>query len=163
MKEYIITVITVGLVGSVITTLTPEGEGGGIGRTVRFAVGLVLIAVCISPILSMIQGLKELDLQNLIPRTESVTPEYESIFEGNFLSAELEQTESGIARMLSERFDIAEDEIRVSVSVTEEADGGRRLKRIFVTLYGSAIWKDTGAMEGYLQELFGCEVVTAIG
>lgn len=162
MREYVLAVLIVGILGSCISLLAPEGEGGGLGKHVRLAVGVVLIAVCISPLLSLIDSLRELDLQGFLPEGEDLQ-EYESLFEEGFFAAEQKTAEEGIVRLLRDRFGIEEGEAEVSLQITEEGDGTRHVTRIVILLYGSAVWKDTGAIEGYLEGLFSCEVITAIG
>ena len=162
MREYVLAVLIVGILGSCIGLLAPEGEGGGLGKHVRLAVGVVLIAVCLSPLVSLIDSLRELDLQGFLPDGEA-RQEYESLFEEGFSTAEKETAEEGIVRLLCDRFGIDEGEAEVSLQITEEGDGTRRITRIVILLYGSAVWKDTGAIEDYLQGLFSCEVITAIG
>lgn len=162
MKGYIISVILVGIIGSVMSVLSPEGEGGGIGKTVKYATGLVLIIVCIAPLSAFLESLNNLDLQAFFDVEKEESEEYESIFDASYGSAEVANTREGIKRILNERFEIDESEVDVSVQVVTDENGARRLNRIFLTLYGSAIWKDTGAIERYLGSLFGCEIVTAV-
>ena len=164
MKAYIISVIAVGIIGSFVSILTPEGEGGGIGRHSRLAVGLSLIIVCAAPIFNMISGLRELDVNSLLPQEgaeESI--EYESIFNSSYSAAEIESLKEGIKNILQSRFGIEGSECYVAVKTAEDGCGGRKLERIFINLYGSALWKDTGEIEKYLSSLFGCEIVTAVG
>ena len=164
MKQYIITVIIVGVIGSLVTILSPDGEGGGLKSHVRLAVGLVLTLVCISPLISLVQTLGELDIHGLVGDIEgSDREEYESIFQSGYDAAEIENLKEGIKSILRERFDVTYDECYVSVVTRTDKDGKRDLERIFINFYGAAIWKNTGEIEDYLGELFGCEVVTAVG
>lgn len=164
MKTYIISIILVGVVGSFVNILSPEGEGGGLSKHTKLAVGLCLILVCTAPLFSLIRDLGELDIHALIPELgEEESLEYESIFHSSYDNAEIENLREGIVSILGDRFDIEPSECYVKVKVTEGGAGERRLERIFINLYGSAIWKDTGAIEAYLSSLFGCEIVTAVG
>lgn len=164
MKQYIITVIIVGVIGSIVSILSPDGEGGGLKAHVRLAIGLVLTLVCISPLISLVQTLGELDVQGFVGEIDqSDREEYESIFQSGYDAAEIENLTEGIKSILRERFDIAADECYVSVVTRTEKGGKRHIERIFINFYGAAIWKNTGEIESYLGELFGCEVVTAVG
>lgn len=164
MKNYIISIIIVGVIGSLVTLLSPDGEGGGLKKHVRFAVGLCMILFFATPIMSLIQGLAELDVSALIPSSENgKTAEYESIFESSFSAAEVENLREGIANILKEKFGIEAEQCSVSVKILSSESGKRELQRVFVRLLGSAIWKDTGEIERYLEELLGCEVITAVG
>lgn len=164
MKSYIISIILVGIVGSFVTILSPEGEGGGLGKHTRLAVGLCLILVCITPIITLVQGLGDLDIKSLIPEIDAEESlEYESIFNSSYNAAEVENLREGIVSILYDKFKIEPSDCYVKVSVAEGDAGNRRLERIYINLYGAAIWKDTGAIENYLSSLFGCEIVTAVG
>lgn len=163
MKGYVISVLLVSIVGSVISMLAPEGEGGGSGRHTRLAVGLCLIVTVASPLVGFIRDLEALDLSALIPSVEGSEEEYESIFLSSLESAERENLCEGIRDILQKKFDVPPEECRVEVIISSGDDGERRLKRVFLTLYGSAVWKDTGAIEDYLSALLGCEVVSAVG
>lgn len=164
MKSYIISIICVGVIGSIISLIASEGEGGGLGKHVRLAVGCVLILTCISPLGELIEGIRGLDLSGLVPEVnEGAVEEYESIFGDSYAAAELSSLKDGIAAMLKERYGIERSECEVAVVADRDKSGNLELKRVFITLYGSAIWKDTGEIERYLGGLFGCEIVTAIG
>lgn len=164
MKAYVISVILVGVIGSFVTILSPEGERGGMVKHTSFAVGLCLVLVCVSPLASFVKGVKDLDANTLIPDIgveESL--EYESIFNSSYDAAEIENLKEGIRSILYERFDVEPSECYVNVTVSEGNTGERQLLRIFINLYGSAIWKDTEEIEKYLSSLFGCEIITAVG
>ena len=164
MKQYVITVMAASIVGAIITMLAPSGERGGPASHVRLSVGLVLILVCISPLLNLVRELREIDVTDIVGEYgESDKEEYESIFHESYSAAEIENLKSGIKSILKEKFKIAEDECHVSVISEQGEDGQRRLRRVFINLYGRAILKNTDEIEEYLSSLFGCEIVTAVG
>lgn len=159
MKEYIFTVILAGMVGSAVLMLAPEGDQK---KQVKFAVSLVAVLVCASPMLRFAGTLGETLQYGWEPFETSSREEYESIFESGYFAAEETNLRTGIKSLLADRFGIAEDEVKVSLKITGSGEA-RRLDRIFLTLYGSAVWKDTGAIEELLREIFSCDVVTAVG
>ena len=164
MKIYIVSIIVVGVVGSILSIISPEGEGGGLSKHTRLAFGLCLILAVALPLSSFFRELREIDLQSIIPEVpEGEREEYESIFQSSYEKAELENLREGIVTILGDRFGIDSSECAVSVQVSRDGDGVRRLDRIFINLYGSAVWKDTGEIEEYLSSLFSCQVVTAVG
>ena len=162
IKGQIITVICVCAIGGAVVMIAPEGDGGGIVKHVRLAVGIITVVCCISPVMSIIGSVSALDPQMLFPERDEGADMLESIFEESLRDAEEESLKDGIADMLNTRFGIGADRCKIDVVIRDEG-GERRLERIFITLYGSAIWKDTGEIEKYFSELFGCEVITAIG
>ena len=164
MKNYVITIIIIGVIGSLVSLLAPEGEGGGLKKHVGLAIGLCVILCFSSPIISLIQSIGEFDAHALVPDIDEVDrEEYESIFEAGFSAVEIQNLRDGIAKILDERFGIDASESSVTLNVSTDSSGKRVLDRIFICLYGSAVWKDTGEIERYLTSLFGCEVITAVG
>ena len=161
IKGYIVTVICVCVVASIVTLLTPEGDGER-GRTVRFALGVIMIIASISPIKAVIEGIYEINISGITENFLQKEEEYESIFQEELASFEEENLKSGIRKLLNEKFNIEPSECYVEV-MFEEKNGERRLKRVFITLYSSAIWSDTGAIEAYFGELLSCEILTAVG
>jgi hypothetical protein len=144
------------VVAFAVSILAPDGEGGGLSKNVRFAVGLMLITVCLFPLCELVETINNIDVNSMIP--EESPQDYTEYFNVAYEVAEKENLVRGIEAMLRDRFSIDESEVDVSVTI----DGGE-LKRIFIKLNGGAIWKDTGEIEAYLNNIFGCEVITAIG
>ena len=65
--------------------------------------------------------------------------------------------------MLSDRFGIARENCDLSVKLAQGEGGERALERIVFTLYGPAIFANTGEIEDYFGRIFGCEIITVIG
>lgn len=164
MKAYIISVMLVAVIASIVTVIAPEGEGGGLKNHVRLAVGIAILPIIIIPIISFAETVRDFDSQGFFGEiNEGDMDKYESIFEEGYLSAESENLREGIAVMLKDRFGIERDECYISVSILQNESGERRLERIFINLYGKAVFKDTGEIEAFLSQLFSCEVVIAVG
>ncbi len=165
MKEYIISIVCVSIIGSLVSMLVPDGEGGGLGKHTRLVFGLCLIIVCMYPIKNAILFLDELDIKAEVGDAAPDSDELESIFDSSYSTAEAESLRQGIKTLLCDRFDIDMSECKVTLSLGESGEGmGRQeIERIFITLYGSAIWKNTGEIDEYFSSIFKCEVITAIG
>lgn len=164
MKAYIISVVIVGVIGSIIGILSPEGEGGALKKQVKMVVGIAIIPICILPVISLFEGLEAIDTEAIFGNVdEENMQELESIFENEYFAAEEQNLRDGIARLLLDRFGIDSSECYISVTVSSGDDGQRRLEQIYVELYGSAVWKDTGAIEKYFGEMLSCRTVVAVG
>ena len=57
MKGYIISVICISVITSLISMLTPDGEGGGIGKNMKLICGLCIVFVWINPIIMIVDGI----------------------------------------------------------------------------------------------------------
>ena len=159
MEQYIISVIAVGIIGSIVSVLSPEGEGGGIKKYVNLIIGLSVTLVCISPITSALDFINNLDLNTQVSDDSEVKYEYESIFNSSYTAAEVYNLKVGIKSALCDKFSISDDECEISVTLDDKGE----LRRVLVTLYGSAIWRDGDEIEEYLTSLLGCEIWVAVG
>lgn len=162
MKGYIISVICISVITSLISMLTPDGEGGGIGKNMKLVCGLCIVFVSVNPIIKIVDGIKSLDIESIVEETED-EEKYQDKFDSSYTAAELANLKSGIKQMLSDRFGVEMSECDVTLTVQKNENGQSELVRIFITLYGSAIFKNTAEIEKYLGEIFNCEIVTAIG
>ena len=162
MREYIISIACVCIIGALVCALTPDGESGGLARPTRLVYALCLIVVCAAPVRNLMDWISEFDYEQLLPPS-SDGEEYESIFDSAYQNAELDNLCEGIKDILYSKFGIDAAACNVSVRANKEQDGSTKLSQIYITLYGDAIWSDTGAIERYLGELFGCGIITAIG
>ncbi len=156
-------VIAVSMIGSIASMLSPEGEGGGIIKNIKLILGICVALVCIYPIKELVNDISALDIGSAIELPEQESDKYGDIFESSYSSAEIGNLKSGIKRLLSDKFGIDSLECSVSVSLSNGENGGRELENIFITLYGSAIFKNTDEIERYLGSIFKCEIITAIG
>ena len=159
MKSYIISIICIGVIGSIISLLAPEGEGGGLSRHVKLAAGVCVILVCFAPAVEAIEWLRDLDIESVRPVEENDRTEYESIFDSTYREAEIDELCEGIKAVVAERSGLDPLSFEVSARLSGEGEN-KRLSRVTVTLYGSAIFADTGEIERYLTAMLGCEIVT---
>lgn len=159
MKGYILSIIGVCVVGTLISVVSPNGEGGGLGKHIRLIIAICVIGVCINPINEVINYINEVNVEDLVGSDDKSETDYEEIFKEHYSAAEIYNLKVGIRQLLCDRFDVDGAECSISVRLSEDG----KLSGIFITLYGSAVFKDTGEIEKYFADLFDCEIVTAIG
>lgn len=162
MEQYVYSIIIVSIIGSVISLIAPEGEGGGLSRYVKLAAGVCVILVCFAPAVEAIEWIRGFDIEAALPDLEDNYEEYESIFNSAYSDAEVDNLCDGIKTVVAEKYGLDPTCFTVSVKLSGEGDE-KRLARVTLTLYGSAIWADTGEIERYLSMMLGCEIVTIIG
>ena len=163
IKLYVISVICITVVGCLVSMLSPEGEGGGIFRNIKLIYGICMVFVCMYPIKNIIIAVKELDIGSIVEIPSQSDEEYKDILDSSYSSAEIANLKNGIKQILYDRFDIDGSECKIDVSLSQTSNGDKKLQRVLVTLYGTAIWKDTGEIESTLEDILSCEIVTAIG
>ncbi len=153
MKEYLLCILTLAIACTLVTALSPEGEGGGLKRHVGMICALCLLCVVLKPIINFNWDFDFSDIE------QSDREEYESIFE-NTVNESLSQGKAqGIYDVLSGKFGIEREECYVSVQL--DRDG--KPERVFIRLFGSAVWKNTNEIKEYISRLCKCETVIAIG
>ncbi len=156
-------VLAVSIIGSLVSMLSPEGEGGGMIKNVKLVLGICVALVCIYPIKELVNDISALDIGSIVELPEQESDKYGDIFESSYSSAEAENLKSGIKQLLSDKFGIDSLECSVSVRLSDKNGERRELESISVTLYGSAIFKNTDEIERCLESIFNCEIITVIG
>lgn len=153
MKDYLICLLAFSAVCSIAVLFTPEGEGGGLKKHVCMLCALCMLSLIISSImkLNFSTDLSEYDI--------SQREEYESIFENTKNDASGMSVKDSVNEILLNRFGIEREDCTVSVKYKDNT----KPYLIYICFYGSAVWKNTNEIRAYLQELFECEIVIAIG
>ena len=153
----------ISVIGSLISILAPEGEGGGLARNNRLVLGLCVVLVCINPIKNIIIEIKSLDIGSIVEVPDSEEERYEGYLGGAYTDAEVANLKSGIYTMLEDRFSVPRENSSVAVKLRQGEGNARALESISITLYGGAIFKNTTEIEDYFGEIFNCEIITVIG
>ncbi len=155
MREYIAALISVSIICSIASFFVAEGAKKQIG----FVCALCILCVTLSPAIDIAELILNFDIGD-IASDYGDPEEYESIFDGSVADFDRVNTEMAVSEILNKRFNILHEDCRVSVTLSSDRS---RVDRIFIRLYGGAVWADTGKIEEYFESLLGCEVVTAVG
>ena len=163
MKSYLLSLVSVSLVISLTSILSPDGRGNGLARHVRLIAALLLICTLISPMRSLLGGLRalangELSLPSFeLPDRSEQEEELQATLDASSKSYFLQS----LTQLLEREFDLDAGTLRCRAR-WEETDGEARPVQITVLLSGNAIWKDPKPIEQYVRDLLNCECVTAI-
>lgn len=163
MTSYLFTLVAASLAATVIGILAPSGERGALNQHVRLITALVLVALLISPMHGAISSVRDFFNGNLtLPGLDAPTEDsYRDQMEEALNGASTEYFTQALTRMLESEFEIGVGQVRCRVDW--QTDEGRLTpKLVTVILSGKAIWKDAGAIERFVNELLGCECVSAI-
>lgn len=167
MKNYLISVITVAICASLAGYMTTENDkgGSGIGKELRIlgAVCILLsIVLPLSPVLSSIGSISdklESALEVLKFKSIEATDEekYEKIFNSQLIDISIDEAESAIEELITQRFNISNEDCFIEIMLNESSDGELNFEKITVTLRDQAVWKDPYAIEEYIEDVIGCE------
>jgi hypothetical protein len=160
LKEYFMGLLTLCVCICVVELLAPAGEGEGIARHLKLLCAICLLVTMISPLIRLLQGGESLPqrldtwLSEWMKGSEEKKEEYGALWEEQWEQMDVSYAEAAIASMLSQRFSISEQEIRVKVTVNED---GTAIHEVRVALSGKAIWLNTHEIEDYIGKTLGCE------
>ena len=163
MKDYLITLIAAAMAVTLFEMLVTGGARGALARHTRLITGLLLLCVLVAPLRDGIHALQELANGTLIlPDLEqSDAEDYREQMEAALGEASTDYFTQSLTRMLEEQFAIQTGEVRCHVE-WQDTEDLLAPRRVTVLLSGRAIWKDTGAIEAFVQSLLGCECISAI-
>ena len=164
MTNYLIALITGTFAAAVIGILTPNGEGDGIAKHVRLITSLFLICLLVMPIKEWIQtidGIINGRVDDLFPYETSAELDYKEQMEEALGKSSKQYFTQMLSETLQSQFSIHEKELRCNIQWKESHEEFAPI-RVTVILSGSAIWKNPKQIAAFVQELLGCECITAI-
>lgn len=157
MKEYVIVLIGSVLVCSFAVMLAPENEKGVV-QYVKFAAGLCVLCVLISPLTSFISSLSVLIDQNRFFDSDGSELEgFDKIYNESLLDASGEEISKGVENMLCREFGLKNDKIDIYVELCEGEDGYLP-ENVTVILWQSSetLFVDPHKIIEYINELLDC-------
>lgn len=155
MKDYLESLLTVLLVGSLASILMPDGEGR---RFVRFALSILVLAAVMSPFRSG-------EVVRFLSSYTAGVFEHEVEVGAVYLEEyEKKAIESGLVSCLAEKYDVSEKLISVETEcAVSDGEDGRTVRISFVRLhlYGRACMADVPSMVERIRTELGadCEVI----
>ncbi len=163
MKAYLLTLITAAFAVTLVSLLSPKGEGDGIAKHLKLLTSLFLICILISPLKSAAEGIRSL-----------MNGEFEFSWSENGdapdYREEMQEAVDGVSKQyftemltqtLEQHFTIATGDVRCAVRWSE-SDGAAAPTHVTVVLSGQAIWKSPREIEALVSELLGCTCTVAI-
>lgn len=155
MKEYLIGLIICGILACVVCFITPSESLKG---HQKFVAGLCIICVIIKPTAALVDFIREFDVTLYIP--EQSQGEYEDEWEDYLKDYGQATVSDYVSAELKNTFGVSATKVSVTY---KESSGEPVIKRIYIELPQSAVFKDTTKIEVYFEKVFDCEVITAIG
>ncbi|MBQ8717698.1 MAG: hypothetical protein IJY66_00335 [Clostridia bacterium] len=140
--------------------LLPGGEGGTFGKHWRLLCGICMTLLLLRPVVGVLQGGIDMSaalrsyVQNVAQQAEQ---QGEAVQDYRELDAHL--AAYAIEQALCEQFGMTADEIQVSICLSAN---GERVSHVYVALSGSAIWKDSHAIERFIVGTLACECTVYI-
>ena len=162
MKIYLLSLLITSLLLSVIGILTPKGERDGLSKHVRLVAALVWLCILIAPLPGMLSDFRDWwkDLDTSFSENESFEnslDQFDQVLDEQSMSYFCDM----LTQTLEERFHITQGDLRCKVQWTEK-DTQIAPERVTLLLSGQAIWKSPVEMEQFVEELLGCDCVSAI-
>lgn len=162
MKEYLLSIIAAALFAAMLGILTPFGKGTALSAHMRLILAIFLLCILLSPLKNAVTGAVDWfsgGFEEQLPQ-ETDKEEYQKELEDAINSSSRTYLTSLLIDRLESEFAIKSGEVRCAIRW--EGDTGARPRRVSVILSGDAVWKDPSKIEKYVEQLLGCECVSAI-
>ena len=153
MSEYIASLVVIAALAAFAELIS---YSAGEDRGHKLAISVILLYAVISPLVPLVESLRELDFE---PVTDTDFPITE---DGAYLEVSEEAFREGIIRAVSEKWELPREKIAVSVIGFDFAD--MKAEYVMITLLGRGISVDYREIEKYIEDfgLGDCEVKYAI-
>ncbi len=160
MQGYVMGLFGLAICCAVVELFTPEGEGGGIARHIKWMSGICLLVVLWTPLSTLFHSGETVPdrltdaLENWLNEGEASREEFDQIWQGEQERLDLVYASETIKQLIAEQFDLSLGDITVQVQTDET---GQRLSLVRIGLSGRAIWIDTHKVQSFIEETIRCE------
>ena len=158
MSKYIISVLTVAIIGGIVSTLVAS-KRQSLKKHINFIIGLISAIVFLSPIIKVINSaaLIKNELTSII---EEITDNSEiSNANGLIVTTSTERITNNIKEAISKRFGFEASDIYVSAELNKSNIEAIEITSIRITISNEASWSDTEPIKSYVEELIGVKTV----
>ena len=154
MKEYFISIIFMSFAAGLASFVSYPSA---MEKCAKAAISLLVMFVVITPLLSLVGSIGDIDFDEL--KENIITEDGE----GEYIKTAEKAFELGIKRLLSDKYGLSEDE--VSVFIIGFDFEKMRAEKIKITLSGRAALSDYRSIEEYVEKnnLGECEVNISLG
>jgi hypothetical protein len=162
MKEYLWGLVVLAVVCGVCGLVCPGGEKGTYGQQMRLLTGVCLALYLIRPVISVAQG--GLDAVGFISDffdeisqgNDSSGQDGDDEQEQNHMYAQMDVALAvfAIREKMCRELALNENDTTIGICLN---DTGERIVLVRVGLSGTAIWKDSHAMEDWIRSNVGCD------
>ncbi len=156
MKTYLITILTVSVVGGIINSLIDSSSK--IKKYINYLISLICVVCLVAPI------------GNVIGNISSIKAEINEYFEKVFVSEKIDASNDliintskekicdGIKNSVLEKYNFDEKEVFVDLTIDRTDIGSLKIEKINVVLTGKASWSDVKEVEEYLKNTIGSDI-----
>ena len=160
MRAYVIGLFALSVCCAVVELFSPEGEGGGMARHLKWISGVCLLCALWGPLAALLKGGGEIPArifdatEEWLAGGEDASEGYDQLWQEEQQKLDLAYANEAIRELLCQHFDQSGEHISVHAETDEM---GERLTHVRVALSGRAIWLDTHQLQGFIQDTFGCD------
>ena len=156
MKEYIIAIITVSIVGGIAFALVSTKDAR-LKKYVRLVISLIFLIVLILPI------------KNAVSQVNSFKDNIDSFFSSIganvdysnnlIINSSIDNISMGIKNALLEEFKLKSEDVSVEISVNRDNIEAIKIEKVKIYLYNEATWSNESKIEEFLDRIIGCEAI----
>ena len=155
MKAYIFTIITVSVIGGIVTSLISD-ENASLKKRLNFIIGIICAIVLLSPIVSVVSNVNQVKkgINEFVGSINADNSKLNTLI----ISNGAEKITSGIKKTVVNKFNIDEAEITVDLVLNNEDIESIEIEQIKIELTGKATWLDEFKIKEFVEEQTGCSV-----
>jgi hypothetical protein len=152
MRVGIYALFCITLAAGLAELLLPGRDGSGVKRGLRLLVALAVLLLVAQPLRGLLTG-DRWDLSALFEAEETLTADYEKIFESAVGKRFEEDLRTGLYGWLSAEYGLEVKDAQIRILFAEDD----ALKRIEITLSGKGLLQNPYEIEQALSQKFNCE------
>ncbi|MEE0970433.1 MAG: hypothetical protein U0M06_13765 [Clostridia bacterium] len=156
MRDYILSIISVSLLGGMANALCPSGNAGKIKKSVSLIMSLLLVCAVARPLTVLIEKGGNIDLSEFADKISEDSRNYNSYMDRTVETVISDSAEEYIYAFAAEEYGLYKEDISVDVK-TSSGGNDISFETINLTLHAGAIFKNPRRLEVEISELFGCE------
>ena len=158
MNGFIITIISVALLGGIMGMLSPEGDTK---KYVRFVGALCLLCALIMPVYGILSE-GQIDLDSLFSFSEETENGYEDVYINALSEGARENAEAEVKKQICESFGLSEESLDVSLELYYDGEK-YNVSSATVSLHSSAVFADPREISALVNGLCGCSCSVIYG
>lgn len=157
MELYFNSILTISVIGGIITCLLPQNSKG-LKKYVQYIVGLICTITLLSPLTSVIGNIS--GFKNNISDFFDNTLSQDAIDKHNdlILNAGVEKVGEGIKSVLIDKFKFDENDITVKIITNTNDISAIKISKIIIILKNKATWENPNNIKDYLEGMISCEI-----
>lgn len=157
MKEYLLGVMIISLVGSIIMSTAPRGGSAG---ALKLICALCAVCVIAMPFLGLVSDRWGIDgVRDIFAVNENDERYYDEIYNSQLTEVQLLNAEKTLKKQIIQGFSFDDDSFDVNIILSSKSDE-KSIEKVELIIYTSGVAIDPHAVEKYIYDCLECPCET---